>query len=304
PRVFVIGAAIGRGGAYMAYHVGRIAARRLGGALVNVDVGWRGGTLFAYETPMQTLPLDRLEHEIAGDDLLICNPSFSPHMFGLRLSCRKLMYVQDFITFRYLDCRFDAYVAVSSVVARFLSATYGIDAPVIPAFIDADACAAFGPPPAARRIAVHLKNDAPEHRAVFEFLKPKIAERCGEVDYLFLSQGRAPHWDFLRQLSGAPFLLNICIAEGFGLVPLEAMAMGRVVAGLDGLGGQDFLRYGQNSLAVPPAQMERVPETVERLLADPALAARLSREAAQTAGAYTHAAFERAWEARLDAFLA
>lgn len=81
------------------------------------------------------ISLPQLAAEISANDVLIANPSFSKHHFGLTLPGRKLMYVQAFNTFSLLDCRFHRYVAVSNVVQRLLSGVYHIDAPVIPAFI-------------------------------------------------------------------------------------------------------------------------------------------------------------------------
>ncbi|MDE3059424.1 MAG: glycosyltransferase family 4 protein [Pseudomonadota bacterium] len=301
PNVYVIGATIGRGGAYMAYHVGRIAARQFGFSLVNVDTGWKGKSLFTYDDAMETVSLPEMEAAIMDDDLLICNPSFSRYMFGLRLKGRKLMYAQGF-TFN-LDCRFDSYVAVSQVVARHLSAVYGIEAPVIPAFVDLDACQeARNPAAKGPLFAVHVKEQAAEHGIISGHLRRKIRERCKNAEF-FRLPADLPHKEFLKRMAGSRFLLNVCAAEGFGLVPLEAMAMGLVVVGLDGLGGQDFLRYGENSLAVPLSDIDRLPEAIEDVLSDDDYAASLSAQAIKDAEAYSLAAFENAWAEQLRRFL-
>jgi len=69
-------------------------------------------------------------------------------------------------------------------------------------------------------------------------------------------------------------LYPLSVAEGFGLVPLEAMAMGSVVVGFDGYGGREHLTPGANCAvaAARPARSAsakidreaRAPATVSR----------------------------------------
>lgn len=62
--------------------------------------------------------------------------------------------------------------------------------------------------------------------------------------------------------------------EGFGIVYLEASACGRPVIGTRGSGAEDALREGETGLLVAQ-EVSSAAEALERLLADPALAARL-----------------------------
>src|SRR5207302_1108578 len=46
-----------------------------------------------------------------------------------------------------------------------------------------------------------------------------------------------PQSELLSRLGSVRYLLTLSPVEGFGLVPLEAMAMGTLVVGYDGFGG-------------------------------------------------------------------
>lgn len=77
--------------------------------------------------------------------------------------------------------------------------------------------------------------------------------------------------------------------EPWGLVPLEAMAVGRPVVAT-GLGGSgEYLHDGENCLIVPPADPAALAAAVERLAHDPALRARLRAGGFETAARYTEA---------------
>lgn len=64
-------------------------------------------------------------------------------------------------------------------------------------------------------------------------------------------------------------------AESFGVVLIEAMAMRRAVVATNCDGVVDIVVDGQTGLMVPPRQSGPLGEALERLLRDPALAARL-----------------------------
>jgi GT2 family glycosyltransferase len=81
--------------------------------------------------------------------------------------------------------------------------------------------------------------------------------------------------------------------EGFALPPLEAMATGAAVVCTDAHGNRDFCVDGVNCL-MPDANPGAVRQALARLLADPALRARLGRAGIETANEY-------AWEQRIDA---
>jgi glycogen synthase len=85
-------------------------------------------------------------------------------------------------------------------------------------------------------------------------------------------------------------LFPVSWAEPWGLVPLEAMAVGRPVVAT-GMGGSgEYLRDGENCVLVPPGDPAAVAAAVRRLAEDRALRARLREGGFETAARYTERA--------------
>jgi glycogen(starch) synthase len=82
--------------------------------------------------------------------------------------------------------------------------------------------------------------------------------------------------------------------EPWGLVPLEAMAVGRPVVATGTGGSGEYLRDGENCLLVPPDDPDRLADAVQRLGDDAALRKRLRAGGHETAATYTDAEFNRA----------
>lgn len=90
-------------------------------------------------------------------------------------------------------------------------------------------------------------------------------------------------------------------SEPWGIVPLEAMALGRPVVAT-GLGGSgEYLRDGENCLLTPPADPEALAAAVRRLRDDGELRARLRAGGERTARTHTEGVFNRAVLAALVA---
>jgi glycogen(starch) synthase len=85
--------------------------------------------------------------------------------------------------------------------------------------------------------------------------------------------------------------------EPWGLVPLEAMAVGRPVVATGTGGSAEYLRDGENCLFVPPGDPAALRAAVERLRDEPALRGRLVAGGRETAARFT----EAAWVARVVA---
>jgi len=92
-------------------------------------------------------------------------------------------------------------------------------------------------------------------------------------------------------------LFPVTWAEPWGLVPLEAMAVGRPVVATGTGGSAEYLREGENCLLVAPGDPSALRAACERLAGDPALRARLVAGGRATAARFTQAA----WVARLVA---
>jgi hypothetical protein len=306
PKVFVAGALIPTGGAYMAYHLGRLLHHHFGYELIDIAIYPVEKQIFRYDTPVRTVSIAQMEGMIGEDDLMIVNPSFSQFLFGLRLPGRKIMYIQDFRTFLLLDCHFDMYVAVSSVVSRYVHALYGITAPVIPAFIQLNRLPPARPwherPPGSA--LVYMKNASQEHRILFSELTAQLKKTAPQIDLSHVLEGRnLSHTEFLQQLGSVRYFVNMSLAEGFGLVPLEAMAMGTMVTGVDGLAGRDYLRHGQNCLVGSIRDLRPLPQIIMQAFTDEALAAKCAAGGQATARLYGHAPFKAAWLRQFCEFL-
>jgi hypothetical protein len=308
-RVFVVGAYLPNGGTYMTYHLGRILHLDFGLEVVAVSLGGERpeNGVFDYDMDFPTIGIVDMEQQIGDEDILLASPSFSNYYFGARLPGRKLMYVQGFNTFALLDRYFDHYVCVSSFVARFVRTTYAFTAPVIPAFIELGRFPTTRPwrERPARSIVIHLKGDPAFRKIALVRLRNAVARRFPGVDLdHVLEQPALPQTDFVAQLGGGQHLVSLSPAEGFGLVPLEAMAMGTTVIGFDGFGGREYMRPGKNCLVTSYPDIDGVAERLVAALGAPAFAERLAGAGRLTALQFGYRRFRVAWHDQFRRFLA
>ncbi|WP_249010136.1 glycosyltransferase family 4 protein [Conexibacter sp. DBS9H8] len=94
-------------------------------------------------------------------------------------------------------------------------------------------------------------------------------------------------------------LFPVLWEEPWGLVPLEAMAVGRPVIATRRGGSGEFLRTGVNCLSHRPGDADGLAAAVTALAADPALRERLVRGGRETAETHSAAAFNQAAVAEL-----
>jgi len=332
---YVIEAYTPNGGAYMAYHVARILHIHYGYRVCVVtssptpsslrkrsifDFSITRQTIFNYDIEFPCVSLADCERLIRDNDVLIANPSFSSLQLGLRCRGLKIMYAQGFTTFKSLDCFFDHYFAVSGFVQNVLRQTYGIAAPVIPAFLaDVERL----PPPAALvdsaaawesrpsfSLALNLKGDPVQQMLLLNELRSKLKAKDqtleASIDWIgALERGReqVPRKQFLERLASVRYLLTLSLTEGFGLIPLEAMALGTVVLGFDGFGGQEYMVQGTNCAVVACPNIDAAAAAMIRVMRDDALAKQLVNNAVRTASSYTYEAFSKAWIEQFDKIL-
>lgn len=298
PKAYIAGALIPTGGAYMAYHIGRLLYLHFGYELVDIHIYDTKTPIFQYDVPIATMGISEVESAISDEDVMVVNPSFSQFLFGLRLPGKKIMYIQDFRTFLLLDCHFDAYVSVSNVVSRYVKALYHIDTPVIPPFIRNTNL-----PPALPwderpkdSALVYMKNPSREHQILLDHVKWRLSKEAPHIDLSQVVEGRGMTQDeFLRLIGSVRYFVNMSLAEGFGLVPLEAMAMGAMVTGVDGLAGSDYMRQGENAYTGSITNLRTLPDILKRAFEDEALAKKCVAGGLQTAAGYGHAPFKEAW---------
>jgi glycosyltransferase involved in cell wall biosynthesis len=89
--------------------------------------------------------------------------------------------------------------------------------------------------------------------------------------------------------------------EPWGLVPLEAMAVGRPVVATGRGGSAEYLRDGENCLLFTAGDPSSLEAAVRRLAEDEALRAHLRTNGHRTAAAYSEESFNRAVETALRA---
>lgn len=295
-RAYVYQAYIPAGGTYMAYHVGRVLDQYFGMEVLAVGAEPETG-MFSYPVHYPVVDESRFLREIRADDLIICNPSFSSQHFGLRLPCRKLTFVQNIRTYTVLDVFFDHYVCVSEWVRRFLSGYYGIEANVIPAFINTE--------------FFHFKDNWEVRRPVFLVMERKheslVFKRLLEV-YSGLYPGvqlpyeivpLMPQNALADRFREARFFLSLDAMEGFGLPMLEAMACGCAVAGWDSGGCREYARPGENALLARYGDLEELARHVHRLLTQSAAACALGAAGGLAGPRFSRERFDAAWKREL-----
>jgi glycosyltransferase involved in cell wall biosynthesis len=111
-----------------------------------------------------------------------------------------------------------------------------------------------------------------------------LAADLGIADRVFFAGHQAdmhPWYDALDVVVHASF------GEPFGLVLVEAMALGKPLVATNLGGPLEIIEDGTSGLLVPPGDPEQLAEAVERVLADRMLASSLSRGAVERAKAFT-----------------
>jgi hypothetical protein len=290
-NVYVYEGYLQAGGTYMAYHLGRILKQYFG-CRVTV-VGSRPDTLwFSYPEDFPVIGLAEFEASVSSRDLLICNPSFSPMRFGLRLPCRKLCYVQGIRT-PVLDVYFDHYVAASRFVGDFLRKYYSISCTIIPPFINIGLFDR-GKEWESRSDAILVssyKNDyllLDRLRRVYENDHPDMPLTITEVQPGSQEQ-------IAETVRSHKYYLSLAVMEGFGLLMLEAMAAGCAVAGWDSGGGSEYTVDGVNCLLSRYGDVAGLSGNIYRMFRDSAFAKQLSQAGPETARRFSIERFDKAW---------
>src|SRR6185437_4486691 len=84
-------------------------------------------------------------------------------------------------------------------------------------------------------------------------------------------------------------------AEGFGLVPLEAMSVGTAVVGLDSFGGRQYFRHMENCAVASYPNIEEVAAHLIMLCQQTKTAMAIAERGQETAGQYTYQRYSDAW---------
>ena len=112
---------------------------------------------------------------------------------------------------------------------------------------------------------------------------------------------RLPRTEIAGAYAAADALL-FCVEwpEPFGLVPLEAMAVGTPVIATGTGGSAEYLDDGENCLLVEPGDVAALAGAVDRLAGDPGLRGRLRAGGLATAAAHGALRFDEAIAAALE----
>jgi hypothetical protein len=311
PTVYVMGAYLRAGGARMAYEIGLVAHQALGLSCKAVVSSGEdlGSSCFNYAVRFETVQREHLLSLVRSDDLLICNPSFSDGSVGLTYRCRKLMYIQGFNTFSTLDLWFDRYVSVSGFVQKYIKNTYALKTDVIAPFITVNPALTkpWRDRPAGS-IWFYMKGG----RLQLELLK-RLKDEVERVNGRLASQidwegsllwaGNHRQADLLEKIAERRYFVSLSVCEGFGLVPLEAMALGTAILGFDGFGGRDYFLRGKNCFVRRYPDVAGVARDLVRCLEEQDLAERIASQGPITASFYSSDRFRENWTGVLQEIL-
>jgi glycosyltransferase involved in cell wall biosynthesis len=89
--------------------------------------------------------------------------------------------------------------------------------------------------------------------------EPFLRRHCGTVEYL----GAMPRTKLLELMKEADLLVFPSLAEGFGLVIGEAMAVGTPVLTTTNTGGPELITDGQEGWCIPPHDAQLLAERIE-----------------------------------------
>ena len=107
-------------------------------------------------------------------------------------------------------------------------------------------------------------------------LRPRLQREHPEA----LFTGFVPRDELARHYASADIYVHASLTETFGNVLTEAMASGLAVAGFDYAAAREFIRDGENGLAVPRDRPDALVAAAVRLVTDHTLRSRLRRAAA------------------------
>ncbi|MDR2800066.1 MAG: glycosyltransferase family 1 protein [Desulfovibrio sp.] len=184
---------------------------------------------------------------------LWCVPESWPSSLGPGLQCgaRILVYVQSWsfmlgdlpggVPWSALSFSF---LSVSRPVRAFLRMVHGIEAEdILPPAVDE----AFFEPSDPPRTRVRIAWSPRKNKSLGAQIRA-IAERClrhSAIPVEWVELSGMSREEVARRLRSCQIFLSTGFPEGFGLLPLEAMASGCVPVGFSGFGGWDYMRQAR-----------------------------------------------------------
>ena len=291
-RAYIYQAYTPAGGTFMAYHIGRILSQYFACEVIAVG-SQPTNSMFTYPVDFKVVDDAKFLQVITSDDLLVCNPSFSDKLFGLRLPCKKLCYIQGVRTFSILDVFYDHYVFVSQFVRHFVSSCYSIEATVIPAFIN-QACF-YSENNWEKRQPVFLISERKHDSQVFMRLLKVFSDMYPHIPLPYEVVPILPQPALADRFRQSKFFLSLDAMEGFGLPMLEAMACGCAVAGWDSGGCNEYAVSGKNVLLSRYGDFKGLAKNIHFLLTNSTEAHQLGMAGALTGSRFSQDHFDLAW---------
>jgi hypothetical protein len=129
-------------------------------------------------------------------------------------------------------------------------------------------------------IPCHIDNELffPREKSTqIAFIPRKLPREASAIQKIFQLKHRELQWtrwvaienrterETAEIFGRSAVVLSLPFLESFGLIPLEAMASGALVAGFDGYGGQEYAR-AENGLWFPPDHLEEAADALARLI--------------------------------------
>jgi glycosyltransferase involved in cell wall biosynthesis len=217
-----------------------------------------------------------------------------------RFAAKKVLFCQahyytlfnPILPQRYRELGFAKVACQSAIAKGFLERVLHLaNVEIIPCYIDAEL---FFPRPKTMQIAFiprKLPREAAAIQRIFSLKYPQFQSIPWQI------VENATERETAEIFGRSTIVLSLPFLESFGLVPLEAMASGAIVAGFHGYGGQEYARP-DNGFWFPPDHLEEVADALARIVIglereDPdllkmrdaglATAARYSKERTRTA---------------------
>ena len=161
---------------------------------------------------------------------------------------------------RYRELGFAKVACQSAIAKGFLERVLRLaNVEIIPCFIDAEL---FFPRAKTMQIAMiprKLPREAAAIRRIFSLKYPQFLSIPWQI------VESASERETAEIFGRSTIVLSLPFLESFGLVPLEAMASGAIVAGFHGYGGQEYARP-DNGFWFPPDHLEEVADALARIV--------------------------------------
>ena len=207
----------------------------------------------------------------ASGDILVFPEVFNgilAEIVQARLPAKKVLFCQaHYYTLfnpiaptRYRELGFAKVACQSAIAKGFLERVLRLpDVAIIPCYIDSEL---FFPRAKTMGIALiprKLPREAAAIQRIFSLKYPQFKAIPWQIVENKTERETAEIFGRSTIVLSLPFL------ESFGLVPLEAMASGAIVAGFDGYGGQEYARP-ENGFWFPPDHLEEVADALARII--------------------------------------